>query len=94
MPGDPEPRYELNRITPTEWVINDRRYPENDPRHLVACVYEYAETEVEVVWLRDLPLAIHYSDAYQVLEDVARMQDASRATRPIAIPHLPPLLAT
>lgn len=94
MPGDPDPRYVLNRITPSEWVINDRRYPENDPRHLVACVYEYAETEVEVVWLRDLPLAIRYSDAYQVLEDVSRMQDSTRATRPIAIPHLPPLLAT
>lgn len=94
MPGDPDPRYVLTRITPTEWVINDHRYPENDPRHLVACVYEYAETEVEVVWLRDLPLAIRYSDAYQVLEDVVRMQDSNRATRPITIPHLPPLLAT
>ena len=94
MNGDPEPRYVLNRITPSEWVINDRRYTENDPRYVVACVYEYAETEVEVVWLRDLPLAIRYSTAYDVLEDVSRVQDSSRATRPIAIPHLPPLLAT
>lgn len=94
MTGDPEPRYILTRITPTEWVINDQKYAENDPRHLVACIYEYAETEVEVVWLRDLPLAVQYSNAYEVLEDVARVKENNRATRPIAIPHLPPLLAT
>ncbi len=92
MTGDPDPRYVLNRITPSEWVINDQRYAANDPRHVVACVYEYAETEVEVVWLRDLPLAVRYSNVYEVLEAVARVQDPSRATRPIAIPHLPPLL--
>lgn len=93
MTGDPDPRYVLNRVTPSEWVINDLRYGTDDPRHVVACVYEYAETEVEVVWLRDLPLAVRYSNAYEVLEEVARVQP-SRATRPIAIPHLPPLLAT
>ncbi len=94
MSGDPEPRYVLKRITPSEWVINDLRYAADDPRHVVACVYEYAETEVEVVWLRDLPLAVRYANAYEVLSEVARVQDPSRATRPIVIPHLPPLLAT
>ncbi|WP_307805217.1 hypothetical protein [Microbacterium sp. BLY] len=84
----------LHRITPSEWVINDQRYPQNDPRHVVACVYELADTEVEVTWLRDLPLAIRYGTAFEVLEEVERMQGASRATRPIAIPHRPPLLAT
>lgn len=90
----PDPRFVLNRITPSEWVINDLRYPPNDPRHVVACVYELADTEVEVTWLRDLPLAIRYGTAFEVLEEVERMQGASRATRPIAIPHRPPLLAT
>ncbi|MEE6390159.1 MULTISPECIES: hypothetical protein [Microbacterium] len=84
----------LHRITPSEWVINDLRYPPNDPRHVVACVYELADTEVEVTWLRDLPLAIRYGTAFEVLEEVERMQGASRATRPIAIPSRPPLLAT
>ncbi|MCT1396576.1 hypothetical protein M4D51_12660 [Microbacterium sp. p3-SID338] len=84
----------LHRITPSEWVINDLRYPPNDPRHVVACVYELADTEVEVTWLRDLPLAIRYGTAFEVLEEVERMQGASRATRPISIPHRPPLLAT
>lgn len=90
----PDPRFVLHRLTPSEWVINDLRYPADDPRHVVACVYELADTEVEVTWLRDLPLAIRYGTAFEVLEEVERMQGASRATRPIAIPHRPPLLAT
>lgn len=94
MSALPEPRYVLNRITPSEWVINDSRYAPNDPRNVVACVYELADTEVEVTWLRDLPLAIRYTSAFEVLEEVERMQDTSRATRPISIPHRRPLLAT
>lgn len=90
----PDPRYVLNRITSSEWVINDLKYASNDPRHVVACVYEMAATEVEVTWLRDLPLAIRYSSAFEVLEEIERLHDAGRSTRPIAIPHLPPLLAT
>ncbi|MFJ2541440.1 hypothetical protein [Microbacterium sp. NPDC087589] len=91
MSGDPDPRYVLHRVTPSEWVINDRRYESHDARHVVACIYEYADTEVEVVWLRDLPLAVRYATPAEVLEEVTRVQDSSRATRPIAIPHLPPL---
>jgi hypothetical protein len=90
---DPEPRYVLKRVTPSEWIIEDRRYESDDPRHVVACVYEYSDTEVEVAWLRDLPLALRYANAQEVLHEVARVQDPSRATRPIPIPHLPPLLA-
>ncbi|MCT1479575.1 hypothetical protein, partial [Microbacterium sp. p3-SID336] len=94
MSDVPDPRFVLHRITPSEWVINDLKYPANDPRHVVACVYELAATEVEVTWLRDLPLAIRYGTAFEVLEEVERMQVNSRATRPISIPHRPPLLAT
>jgi hypothetical protein len=90
----PDPRFILNRITSSEWVINDLRYPSDDPRHVVACVYEFAETEVEVTWLRDLPLATRYGTAFEVLEDVERMRDSSRAARPMFIPHRPPLMAT
>lgn len=94
MAGSPDPRYTLRRITTLEWVINDLRYEDHDPRHVVACVYQIEETEVEVVWLRELPLASRYSSPFDVLEAVERMQSVSRATRPVAIPHLPPLLAT
>lgn len=94
MTVDPDPRYVLRRITPSEWVINDHRFGADDPRHVVACVYELDPAEVEVVWLRDLPLAIRYSSPFEVLEEVERLQGGvSRATRPVAIPHLPPLLA-
>lgn len=93
MSGDPEPRYVLHRVAPSEWVINDRRYPTDDQRHVVASVYEYADTEVEVIWFRDLPLAVRYATAQEVLDDVARIQDQNRATRPILIPSRPPLSA-
>ncbi|WP_217184235.1 hypothetical protein [Streptomyces sp. AC495_CC817] len=93
MSADPDPRYVLHRITPSEWVINDLRFAPDDPRHVVACVYEMAPTEVEVVWLRDLPLAVRYGSPFEVLEQIERIQSTSRATRPIAIPHLPPLFA-
>lgn len=94
MSDDPDPRFVLRRITPSEWVIDDLKFASDDPRHVVACVYEFDPTEVEVVWLRDLPLAVRYMTAFEVLEEIERLQGVSRATRPVAIPHLPPLLAT
>lgn len=93
MVGLPDPRYTLRRINTMEWVVNDLRYEEHDPRHVVASVYRLEETEVEVVWVRELPLASRYSSPLDVLEAVERMQSVSRATRPVTIPHLPPLLA-
>ena len=94
MSGDPDPRYALHRVTPSEWVINDQRYATDDPRHVVACVYQAAEDEVTVVWLRDLPLESRYASVHDVLDAVARTKDPSRATRPIVIPSRPPLWAT
>ncbi|MBO9626256.1 MAG: hypothetical protein J7484_07760 [Microbacterium sp.] len=92
MSIDSDPRFVLRRITPSEWVINDMRFPADDTRHVVACVYEMAPTEVEVVWLRDLPLAVRYGSPFEVLEQVEHMKGVSRATRPVPIPHLPPLV--
>lgn len=93
MSAVPDPRYVLRRITHSEWVINDLRYEPQDPRHVIACVYELAETEVEVVWLRELPLSSRYGTPFDVLEDVERFQGVSRATRPVPIAHRPPLHA-
>jgi hypothetical protein len=84
----------MNRLTSSEWVINDLRYPSNDTRHVVACVYEVADTEVEVTWLRALPLASRYGSAFEVLEDVERMHLSVRSTRPIPIASRPPLIAS
>lgn len=90
MSEKPNPRCAMHRVSPSEWVVNDRRYPPGDARHTVARVYELAPTELEVVWLRDLPLAISYDSAEALLSDVERLLSVSRATRPVPIPHLPP----
>lgn len=93
MSAMPDPRFELTRITDTEWLILDHRYRKNDARHTVACIYELDGVEVEVVWLRDLPLATSYMSAVDVLDEVRRFHAPRRARRPITIPHLPPLAA-
>lgn len=90
MSGDPASRYVLRRITPTESVIDDRRYTADDPRHIVAGVYD-VDGAVEVVWLRDLSLPDRFATGSDVLAAVADAKDPSRATRPIVIPSRPPL---
>lgn len=91
MSETPNPRCAMHRVSSSEWVVNDRRYPPGDARHVVARVYEVAPTELEVVWLRDLPLAISYDSTEALMADVERLLSVSRATRPVPIPHLPPL---
>lgn len=77
----PDPRFELKRITDSDWLILDHRYGELDARRNVACVYELAPSEVEVAWMRSLPLARFYTDAAEALEDVERFHRRARATR-------------
>lgn len=91
MSAMPDPRFELRKITETEWLILDHRYDSNDSRRTVACVYQLDAVEVEVLWLRDLPLAMSYMSAADVLEDVQRFHAPARDRRPIPIPHRPPL---
>ncbi|GAA1542887.1 hypothetical protein HD600_000754 [Microbacterium ginsengiterrae] len=91
MPG---PRFELKKITDSEWLILDRRYGSDDARRTIACVYQVEPHLVEVVWLRDLPLAVSYMEAGDVLEDVKQFYARERSRRPVPIPHLPPLAAT
>lgn len=90
MEHDPYRRFALVEISQTDWAIHDLQYPENDHRRVVCTIFEDAPTEVEVLWRRDLPLALRYSSPDEVLDAVRRFQDTSRATRPIPIPHLPP----
>ena len=84
------PRFTLVRVGATDWAVHDSHYADGDHRRVVCRIYEDAPTDVEVLWLRDLPLALRYSSVQDVVEAVQRFQDASRATRPIPIPHLPP----
>lgn len=91
----PAPRFELHRITATEWLILDHRYGPNDARRTIACVYALDENEVSVTWLRELPLALYYQTAFDVLEDVQRFYARDRSQRPSPIPHMPPpMMAT
>jgi hypothetical protein len=90
MEQDPDGRFVLVQVSSSDWAIHDLHYPENDHRRLVCTIFEDAPTEVEVRWMRDLPLALRYSSVREVLAAVARFQDTARATRPIPIPRLPP----
>lgn len=94
MGEGPSPRCSMHRVGASEWVVNDLRYPPGDSRRFVARVYELAPTEFEVTWLRDLPLAISYDSIESIIADVDRLLSTSRATRPVPIPHLPPMPAT
>lgn len=91
MSAIPDPRYELKKITDTEWLILDHRYGSNDARQTIACLYQLDLNDLEVIWLRDLPLAERYTGAIDVLEDVEHFYANERSRRPIPIPSLPPL---
>lgn len=94
MSAMPDPRFELKKITETESLILDHRYASDDARRTVACVYQLDDIEVEVLWLRDLPLASYYMSAADALDDLQRYVLPSRAKPPIPIRHLPPLAST
>jgi hypothetical protein len=94
MSAIPDPRFELRKITETEWAILDHRYAAHDARQTVAHVYQLDTVEVEVLWQRDLPLAGYYMSAEDALDDLRRFHAPSRSRAPITIPHLPPLAAT
>ncbi|WP_350353261.1 hypothetical protein ABS642_10310 [Microbacterium sp. A8/3-1] len=66
----------------------------NDPRRTVGCIYQVDEYEVEVMWMRDIPAATRFMSPIDVLEDVRQLESRSRSTRPIPIPHQPPLIAS
>lgn len=95
MSAMPDPRFELRKITDTEWLILDHKYARDDARQTVACVYRLDESEVEVTWLRELPLASSYMSAFDVLEDVQRFHARERSRRrPLRTPRPSSLLAT
>lgn len=83
-----EGRYELKRLSGMEWVIADHHYGDDDPRHIIAQIFEVDTYECEVVWLRDLPFRTVYGSPLDVLADLNAA--SSRHTKPIQIPHLPP----
>ena len=81
-------RLEAKRVSAVEWVIHDHAYAENDPRRVVACIWEADRGEYEVTWVRRLPLPRWYDSVSAVLEDAATF--APSKGKPVPIPHLPP----
>lgn len=91
----PDARFELRKVTDTEWLILDHKYAAHDARQTVACIYQVDTVEVDVIWMRDLPLASCYMSADDVLRDLRRFHATpDRTTAPITIPHEPPLATT
>lgn len=84
-------RFSLRRITPIEWSIRDDRYLPGDARGVVARIYQVENYEVEVAWLRDLPLMRLYGTVYEVLDEVRRIHTKrTQSDRPKPIPHMRP----
>lgn len=94
MSGLLDARFELRAINEYEWLILDHRYEVNDPRRTLGHVYKVDEYEVEVTWKKEIAAATRYMSPADALDEVRRIHERPRSTRPIAIPHLPPLLAT
>lgn len=83
---DADPRFELKKVTTSEWLILDSKYASGDLRRTIACIYEMSPVEVEVMWLRNIPLARCYNSAFDALEDVHRFYAPRRRIREAPIP--------
>lgn len=63
-------RFEMRRLTESDWLILDNRFDRTDVRHTVACVSQMSGLEVDVVWLRAVAVPRRYATAVDVLEAV------------------------
>jgi hypothetical protein len=61
-------RFTLVRIGDEDWLIHDTSFPENDARHLVACVRERGLDHVDVIWLQGTGLPTRFAHVADVLE--------------------------
>lgn len=80
------------RVTETDWIVQDSRFPIDDSRHVVGYI-EATEHFFRVTWVLPLPLPSEYLRVEDVIDDLARRQEARASggsTRPVPIPHLPP----
>lgn len=83
-----------HRVNEQDWLIENQRFPADDARHLVAFVHEEQRT-FEVIWVQGFPLPSRYATARKILDDVTEwMMPSHRSTRPIPIPHFPPMPRT
>ncbi len=78
-PGD---RLRMIRIGKEDWLIHDMSFPENDARHLVACVRERGLDHVDVIWLQGRGLPAHFARVKDALDAAAEALPVRRAQTP------------
>lgn len=76
----------LRRVSGTEWLIQDLSYAQTDARHVIACIEETLDGDVEIVWLREVPLPARHLTARAVLSDLRCWQTRQPGERPVPIP--------
>lgn len=67
-------RFTLVRIGDEDWLIHDTSFPENDARHLVACVRERGLDHVDVIWLQGRGLKTRYARVSDVIDAARRIR--------------------
>ncbi|SFR61483.1 hypothetical protein [Microbacterium azadirachtae] len=75
------PRFEMRRLTESEWLILDDRYESTDARHTVACVSRVTIDQVDVVWLRPVTGRRRFATVADVLEAVRSALSAADPAR-------------
>lgn len=89
--SDTTSTFVLSRLDDGTWLIQDPSFPSDDARHVVACVHDAGEIEVEVVWVRPTSLPTRYATAADVLDDLLRRMNGGRAAPPVPIPRFAPV---
>lgn len=75
-------RFEMRRLTESEWLILDDGFDRSDARHTVACVSRLSAEQVEVIWLQPVAERINYDSVADVLEAVRSAPPQRRAGGP------------
>ncbi|KDA05955.1 hypothetical protein DC31_11840 [Microbacterium sp. CH12i] len=83
---------ELTRLGDGAWRACDASMPEDHPEHVVAFI-ERRNERFEVVWLRGSTVNREFEHLEGALDAVCDVIGGaeSRSTRPIQIPHAPPV---
>ena len=84
-------RFALRRTAEQTWMIVHARAPESDVRPLARITVDDDDV-AEVIWTAPLPLPVSYATPQDALESLeAWERGRGGSTKPIPIPHFPPL---
>ena len=84
-------RFALRRTAEQTWIIVHARAPEVDLRPLAHITVDDDDV-TEVIWTAPLPLPVIYATPQDALESLeAWERGRGGSTKPIPIPHFPPL---